>query len=554
MIIDPHGGRHKTHKRVPPIGYLTPPASDTSSKGAREKPPTLERSESDMPVNVPPLLYPELLVRMRNVLGLESHFGNYFEVAKARLRGSPVEVIEGALEGEDNFSNFVSEHERNFRELGLDLFLMSMEALKTSPKIGDKSILAATVLALNEDAFVNQYLMSVLQKRDTVFNLEQNLGFCLFLLQELDTHDLEKLFSLVEFNVLDGMNRFAEVIAKLPDPAIDRILTALVNVSSQPRDSDDHHPDRELIYKFILAIAKELQDAKRKVSVDPLKTVYKMTDKLEIHDMALARLTACDGFKKEDFLAEVISDDKNSRSPRFWAISDLCSNSKKGAAKLSNLILTSDEPSLVNYAVYKLVTGNDKIGKNIVAEAIERKIKSNESSRALAFVCSMLGRDPHFTGFFKMLLSREYIPPRGLEDGFAEIKDLKVAKIERNHTDGIVFNYDEDQNPISIIDVFEKLGIGTILEWAIEEQLSDSTKDTHIEENMVRLFIYAYKHYPVEMNSLMAVTLLETKRTNVRAHDYLLALAEHTEVETLDASTAAVLDKMGFDLTDEKIA
>src|SRR3989338_4046121 len=261
MIIDPRGGRNKSHRRVSPIGYLTPPASDTSSKGssgAAEKPSSLERSESDMPVNVPSLSHPELLVHMRNVLGLEAHFDNYFEVAKARLRGSPIEIVEGALESEDNFSNFVSEHERNFRELGLDLFLMSMEALKTYPGTEDKSILAATVLALNEDAFVSQYLMPVLQKSSTVPSLEENVKFCLFLLQELDTHDLEKLFGLIEFNHLDGMNRFAELIVKLPDPAIDRILTALVNVSSEPRDSDDHHPDRELIYKFILAIAKEL--------------------------------------------------------------------------------------------------------------------------------------------------------------------------------------------------------------------------------------------------------------------------------------------------------
>ncbi len=530
--VNPLGGGNQRRPEVVPIDERNTKAVPVVPNSV-SIPPVV-----DKPKIVPPLQYGALLVPLRNTLAQLAAFDSFLDNLSKRFRGSNSELFQLGLDGDGKFLEDINEGEEIFCRARVDLVTSCLGVLKGNNNFREKALLSAIVVGLNEQAFVSSYLLPSLEKRASFENVANNQNFSTQILKDLNQTSLLHLFKLVNFDEIMSVDNLAVSLSELPNQHA--MLSALVEVyDEQPEYSfmkDEGHSQKEKVQKLILGVAKKLKEKGKNIPTEPLKRLYRTLEKSEYSDATAELLTSSmDVSTREQFLFEVLNDNSDdsymARRVRFWAIDDIFKCGSNAPLKLESLILRSNDQFLVNYAVYKLATNDRDVSDvvmkrhEIIVNAITKKIKLNEPSYALAFVVSMIEKDPVFTDIFRQLLLKQYLPARGLEDGFANIDAVKTCKIERNIDGGTTFHFDPTENPVTLIDAFQKIGLSTIIKWTLRENEIISAGKKYTEENVLRLFVYAYKNFHRDMSSLMLAVLADTKSPNDKQYSYLAGLA-----------------------------
>ncbi len=533
--VDPLGGG-SPQKQRPVAGSKKNTEIVPANSGSVSIPPAVQVDDSRI---VPPLEYPALLVPLRNTLFQLHSFDDFLDELSKKFKGANSEIFQIGLDGDGRFLEYLETEGGRFGRAGIDLVASCLGVLKRNNNFREKSLLSAIVVALDEQAFVSDYLLPSLEKRSSFENIANNKNFSVQILKDLNKEPLLTLFKLINFDEIMSTDNLATSLSELPNQHA--VLGALVEVYDESSEysfmKSESHSQKEKIQKLILEVAKKLKEQKKSIPVEPLQAVYKTTEKSESNDTVAELLSfATEASAHERFLFEVVNDSSDdsytARRVRFWAIDDIFKCGPQAALKLGDLILRSKDQFLVNYAVHKLVTAEKdsssaitKQRHDVVINAITRKINLNEPSYALAFVVSMIGKEPTFTELFKQLLSKKYLPARGLEDGLANISDVQTNKIERSSEGGLTFHFDSTEKPVTVIDAFQRIGISTIIEWAIKERENFTLGQKHIEENMLRLFVYAYRDFNREMSSLMLAVMADTRGSGDKTYLYLAGLA-----------------------------
>lgn len=530
--VDPLGGGNQRRPEVGPVDKKNTQSAPVVPKAVSI--PLVDNS----PKIIPPLQYGALLVPLRNTLAQLTTFDDFLDNLSKRFKGSNSELFQLGLDGDGQFLEYLNEAEEIFCRARIDLGTSCLGVLKGNNNFKEKSLLSAIVVGLNEQAFVSSYLLPALEKRASFENVVNNQKFSIQTLKDLNQNSLLHLFKLLNFDEIMSVDNLAASLSELPNQHV--VLSALVEVYDEQSEysfmKEEGHSQKEKIQKLVLAVAKKLKEKDKSIPTEPLKRLYRTIEKSEYSDATAELLTSSmDVSTREQFLFEVLNDNSDdsymARRVRFWAIDDIFKCGSNSPLKLENVILRSNDQFLVNYAVYKLATTDKDVSDvamkrhEVIVNAITKKINLNEPSYALAFIVSMIGKEPVFTDLFRQLLFKQYLPARGLEDGFANIDAVKICKIDRSTDGGITFHFDPTENPVTVIDAFQKIGLSTIIEWTLKENEIISAGKKYTEENMLRLFVYAYRNFNRDMSSLMLAVLADTKSPNDKKYSYLAGLA-----------------------------
>ena len=412
--------------------------------------------------------------------------------------------------------------------------------LRNSVALNQKASIADMLISIDEEAFISQYLIPVLERKAGF--IENDLALCQSLLNALSDEDLEAMFRKIDFNAVTDFDNMAESISQLEDPY--RIVNALLNIVPSLPDFESHTEETYQQTKQIQLIALRIIERSKpptlspngsKSRQDPVETLYRSSVDLGILFGAGNHLITQRGKQAVPIIHDVIweegkPDDYMSVLKRFYAISQYVNLLKDEAApELKKFILENENVELVQIASFHLANSCGQEGKASLGNVIYEQIVKEKPSIPLAFLSSVAKEHDLFSALLQMVFAMPFTNGQNLVRAYELASEIKACKIVK---DGGKFSLvTTDPNPNLASDVLNDLGLIRLSEWCIpitDPQFITISVNNRLKgvlkSNVRTLFQYAMKSCPERMNGLVLGGLALQDNLAVKA--FLLAMGD----------------------------
>lgn len=343
----------------------------------------------------------------------------------------------------------------------------------------DKALLAALLISLDLNVFVNEYLVPVLDREEAK---SPDTIFCLDLLENLPECDRNEVLSQVDFNKIKNIPNFSKNLAGVKN--VNEILNKLIELATPEyrgfETEENPVENKEKILEIVLAILKNLNSNKKPLPTPILGEAFKLTNDKDTRSGIENLLKLIPKEEAGKIYSTVIQDDTytsdNARIRRFRAISNYAILKKEAAVPLLIDIAKNEQDQyLINIACYELVARCGEQGKNALVDLIYKQIHNDEESLPLTYVISRIEQDNSCMDIFRTLFYFEYPEKHGVGRAFLNLQGADYYKFEIGEDNAVTFHLTSEKNPSIVLDVIEKIGLLNLLNWALINLCSSQT-------------------------------------------------------------------------------
>ena len=389
------------------------------------------------------------------------------------------ECIKDALRVDPSIKGTTEDLILSFSKRNIDLISKLKTIFIKSNDFEEKLVIVKTLFSQDQqDDFIYEFLIPVLEKNTKIDNLENNHTFSIQFLSLIEQKDQEKILEVIDYNTICNISNFAKSLIQAIDPVfvMDNLMKKAETIKINEFELTDGENKRvnelEKIQLLILAILQTLDETKKPLPHDHTETLYrkavncKIRNKVSLLLKKHFQVADSSTIFKEEFLNNSELNNTH-RKNRFYAIGHYTDVAGENAfPALKKFLLEEEDPFLISYACNNIVKSCGLDGKRALINIIVNQVRGERPSYVLAAVTQMSKYDEVYVDILKGVFIKTFTSDKDLRQAY--LKLLGVPKIYKKDSGALSFYLEPDESNDLVIDLLNpnSLGFKTLVNWA----------------------------------------------------------------------------------------